>query len=152
MNATPLDRQAAIVPMTMAHYDQLYQLWRETDGVSVRSADSRESTERYLTRNPTTCFVVIEAGSVIGGVMCGHDGRRGYLQHLVVKPEFQRRGWGRALTEKCIADLAALGIHKTHLFVFTENTAAQEFWRSLGWEPRSDVRMFSFNSSRDRNV
>ena len=71
--------------MTPADYDAVLALMQNTPGISLRDADSREATERYLVRNPGLSFVAEAEGRLIACVMCGHDGRRGYLQHLLVQ-------------------------------------------------------------------
>ena len=68
-----------ITHMTIADYDQIINLFRETPGVTARDADSCSATETYLQRNPGLSFVAMAGSKVIGCVMCGHDGRRGYL-------------------------------------------------------------------------
>ncbi|MCF5585973.1 GNAT family N-acetyltransferase, partial [Pseudomonas syringae] len=103
--------------MTMDDYDAVIQLMSSTPGISIRDADSRESTARYLERNPGMSFVAEAEGVLCGCVMCGHDGRRGYLQHLIVLPEYRRRGIAHELVERCLECLDALGIYKCHLDV-----------------------------------
>jgi ribosomal protein S18 acetylase RimI-like enzyme len=80
--------------------------------------DSREGTERYLVRNPKLSFVARRGTRLIGCVMCGHDGRRGYLQHLAVDPTHQRRGVGTALVGRCLMELKAWGSTK-HISMFS---------------------------------
>ena len=76
--------------------------------------------------------------------MCGHDGRRGYLQHLLVLPEYRRQGIANALVERCLSSLENLGIHKCHLDVFKTNLAAARYWQSQGWQLRTDIDRYSF--------
>src|SRR5690606_28255938 len=101
-------------------------------------------TTRYLERNPGLSFVAQEGGSLVGCVMCGHDGRRGYLQHFVVHPEHRGRGIANALVERCLAGLEQLGIFKSHIDVFHTNTQAQAYWESQGWERRTDIQKYSY--------
>lgn len=77
--------------MTPADYDAVLSLMQGTPGISLRDADSRSATERYLARNPGLSFVAEAAGRLIACVMCGHDGRRGYLQHALVLPEYRAK-------------------------------------------------------------
>ena len=63
--------------MTPSDYAAVLALMQDTPGISLREADSREATERYLARNPGLSFVAEREGRLIGCVMCGHDGRRG---------------------------------------------------------------------------
>ena len=129
--------------LTEQDYEEAIALWRQTPGVAVSEADSREAVTRYLRRNPKLSFVAREGGELVGTVLCGHDGRRGYLHHLAVAPSWRRRGIGRALAECCVRELRALGIRKLHLFVYNTNTAALEFWHGLGWSGRPDITMLT---------
>jgi ribosomal protein S18 acetylase RimI-like enzyme len=86
--------------MSIGDYDSVTAMMKKTDGVTFRDADSREATQRYLLRNPGLSFVALEGEHIVGCIMSGHDGRRGYLQHLVVLPTHRKRGiasaWSRA--------------------------------------------------------
>jgi ribosomal protein S18 acetylase RimI-like enzyme len=132
-----------IRPMTLDDHAAVLALMRRTPGVSVRDADSEEATARYLARNPDLSFVAVQDGAVIGCVMSGHDGRRGYLQHLVVRPDARQRGIASDLVERCLAGLEGLGIRKTHIDVLTTNLAAQAYWQRRGWQPRTDIQRYS---------
>lgn len=129
--------------MEIADYDTVVELMRATPGVSLRDADSRESTARYLARNPGLSFVAASESDIIGCVMCGHDGRRGYLQHLLVHPDHRRKGVARALVERTLAALDALGIRKSHIDVYKTNAPAAAFWRRIGWTQRTDIERYS---------
>ena len=133
-----------IRPMTIDDYDRVISLMKATPGVSLREADSREATARYLERNPGLSFVAEADGKLAGCVMCGHDGRRGYLQHLLVLPAYRRRGIASALVETCLARLEQLGIFKSHIEVFHTNMQAQAYWESRGWERRTDIQKYSY--------
>ncbi len=138
--------------MTIDDYDAIIELFSTTPGVTLRDADSRESTLHYLTRNPGLSFVATENDSVIGCVMCGHDGRRGYLQHLVVKSENRNAGIGESLFTACLDALEKLGIYKTHIFVFKTNRLSNFFWSKKDWILRDDINMYSYNRSANENV
>ncbi len=139
--------------MTLQDHSRLIQLLQETPGVAVREADSVEAFSRYLHRNPELSFVVEdETQQIVGCVMCGHDGRRGYLQHLVVRPEHRGKGLGTKLYQRCIDSLSAIGIEKTHIFVFRNNDTANLFWSAKGWQRRDDVYVYSLNISDNPNA
>ena len=141
-----------IVEMTIDHYDAVMTLMRETPGVTVRDADSREATQRYLQRNPTLSFVAEEKETIIGCAMCGHDGRRGYLQHVIVAPAFRGRGIAHQLVTRCLDGLEALGIRKTHIDVFRTNGVANTYWTRRGWKRRDDIYRYSYNRSNNENA
>jgi len=82
-------------------------------------------------------------------VMCGHDGRRGYLQHLAIDPTHQRRGVGTALVGRCLMELKRLGIDKTHIDVFVANATAHQYWTNRRWKRRDDIVRYSFTNSMD---
>lgn len=142
----------SIRPMTIDDYDAVTILMRSTPGISLRDADSREATARYLQRNPGLSFVAQAGGVVCGCIMSGHDGRRGYLQHLLVLPEYRRQGIATQLVERSISSLEALGIRKFHLDVLVSNEAAAGYWKRLGWQLRRDIDRYSFTRPGDENA
>jgi ribosomal protein S18 acetylase RimI-like enzyme len=138
--------------MTLDDYEAVIDLMKRTPGVTVRDADSRESTARYLERNPGLSFVAETERAIAGCVMCGHDGRRGYLQHLVVLPEYRRQGLAASLVECCLSGLEREGIVKCHLDVIRTNTAAARYWSGQGWNLRTDIDRYSFIRSGNHNA
>jgi len=138
--------------MTIDDYDAVIDLMSNTPGISLRDADSRESTARYLERNPGMSFVAEVGDRLCGCVMCGHDGRRGYLQHMLVLPEFRRQGIARALVEQVLVQLEEQGIRKCHLDVFKTNEAAARYWQNQGWQLRQDIDRYSFTRSGNENA
>lgn len=139
-------------PMTMTDYDAVIALLKATPGVSFRDADSREATSRYLERNPGLSFVAEQEGSLVGCVMGGHDGRRGYLQHLAVLPSHRRQGIASALVECCIAALEQLGIVKSHIDVYRTNDSGQAWWERRGWKLRNDIHRYSLVRGGSENA
>jgi len=127
-------------------------LMKRTSGVSVREADSKEATARYLARNPGFSFVAEVDGTIIGCAMSGHDGRRGYLQHVIVDEKFRRRGIARSLVTRCLDRLEGVGIVKTHLDVMVTNALAAEYWKRRGWKRRDDICRYSFIRSKEENA
>lgn len=134
---------ASLRAMTMTDYDAVIELMKATPGVSFRDADSREATARYLERNAGLSFVAEADGRLVGCVMSGHDGRRGYLQHLAVLPAHRRRGIANALVERCLAALERLGILKSHIDVYRTNELGQAWWEGRGWKLRTDIHRYS---------
>ena len=132
-----------IRPFTMDDYPAAYALWQATEGIGLSSADRPEAIARYLQRNPGLSFVVYWGDVLVGAVLCGHDGRRGYLHHLAVAPEHRHRGLGRLLVEHCLRALSRQGIAKCHLFVLRQNDSAIHFWRHLDWVERVELVVFS---------
>ena len=141
-----------ISELTMRDYDEALALWRRSQGVSLRGADGRDAIERYLRRNRGLSLVARDEGALVGAVLCGHDGRRGYLHHLAVDEAHRGKGIGRALVERCLGGLTSLGIEKCHLCIVSDNVGAQGFWRRVGWVDRADVRVMSRTMSASPNA
>lgn len=126
--------------MTLADYQAVYALWLATPGMGLNTTDdSREGIEKYLRRNPSTCFVADDGGRIVGVIMAGHDGRRGFIHHTAVLPEYRGQGLGRRLVESALAALEAEGIHKAALVVFDHNQLGNGFWEKLGFTSREDL-------------
>lgn len=141
-----------IRPLLPDDYDAVFALWRETEGLVLRDVDGREAVTSYLEHNRNLSFVALDGARVIGAVLGGTDGRRGYLQHLAVARSHRRRGTGRELVRRAVAALAERGIHKCHLMVLVGNEGARAFWRSVGWKEREDVLLMSHSADAEANV
>ena len=121
-------------------YEAVYALWTRTPGMGLNDVDdSREGIERYLIRNPRTSFVAEDGGGIIGVIMCGHDGRRGYIHHTCVAACNRREGLGTRLLETALEALRAEGISKTALVVFGRNEDGNAFWEHAGFTTRQDL-------------
>ena len=83
--------------MTIEDYEQAYALWLECGNGLNDKDDSVEGIAKYLKRNPTTSFVATCDEKVVGVLLCGHDGRRGIIQHACVSPDYRRLGIGQKL-------------------------------------------------------
>jgi ribosomal protein S18 acetylase RimI-like enzyme len=133
-----------IVEMTIADYKEAVALWRSVGGIGLHDdVDSKEGIAEYLKRNPDSSFVAREDGELTGTILCGHDGRRGYLHHLAVAQAYRKQGIGKALVERAINQLGSIGIAQCHVFVFAENLAGQKFWKQIGWAGRDDMKIMS---------
>jgi ribosomal protein S18 acetylase RimI-like enzyme len=117
------------------------ELWRTCEGVGLSEGDTQEQLEAFLVRNPLLSHVAFEEGRLVGAVLAGHDGRRGFLYHLAVRDEFRGRGLGRALAERATLAFRAVGITKCHVMVFRHNSAGEAFWIHLGWRRRDDINV-----------
>lgn len=126
--------------MTIADYDAVYALWLSCRGMGLNNLDdSREGIERFLKRNPDTCFVAEDGRNIVGVIIAGNDGRRGYIYHTAVNPEFRRKGIARALVNAALEALHDLGINKTALVVFERNADGNAFWECIGFTERNDL-------------
>lgn len=126
--------------MNINDYDAVYKLWKNTSGMSLNSIDdSKSGIERFLRRNPDTCFVAEIDDEIVGVIMAGNDGRRGYIYHAAVKQEYRRRGIAGLLVQKTLATLKLQGIHKAALLIFGDNESGNDFWDNMNFSVRKDL-------------
>ncbi len=137
---------AVIRPMTIDDYDEIFAMWQLTSKRALSDADSRENISRYLLRNPDMSQVAVLNGKIIGTVLCGHDGRRGFIHHMAVLPQYRRHGIAGTMARTAVRALENCGIAKTHIFCYTDNDAGQSFWQSLGFVRRDDVFVYSYTN------
>jgi ribosomal protein S18 acetylase RimI-like enzyme len=133
-----------IRPMNIGDYPRAYRLWTGGAGMGLRSLDDSEAGIRqFLERNPRTCFVAEGApeggGELAGVILAGHDGRRGYIYHVLVREEDRGRGLGRALVAAAEEALRGEGIHKAALVAFKTNEGGNRFWEQRGYAERTDL-------------
>ena len=136
--------------MTIEDYDDLIALWQQSEGLRIREADSRRGIQHYLARNPGLSFIALHQDIMIGTIMAGHDGKRGYIQHLTVSGDYRRQGVGTKLLDLCLDSLLKTGIVKSHIFVLKTNDSGALFWKKRGWTKRNDIDLFSYiNKGQD---
>jgi len=128
--------------VTINDYDAIYELWNSTEQ-SRRALnpvdDSREGIERYLKRNPNTCFAAVKDVRIIGVILTGHDGRRAIIHHLCVHPEYRRMGIAAHLVALAEDALKKEGIQKIFGLVFRDNEPANAFWEQQGYSLRTNL-------------
>ena len=146
-----MEKKYTIRAMTIEDYRGLHDLWMTIHGFGIRSIDdSKEGVERFLKRNPTTSVVAIsEQGEVVGGILCGHDGRRGCLYHVCVREDFRRHGIGKEMVVFCMNALKAEQINKVSLIAFTRNDIGNACWNCIGWTKREDLNYYDFTLNEE---
>jgi ribosomal protein S18 acetylase RimI-like enzyme len=138
--------------MQISDYASVIALWRDCNGVSLRDADSPEGIEKYLQRNPALSFVALDGIDIVGTIMAGHDGKRGYIQHLAVANAARGQGIAGSLVELCLEALKLQGIEKTHVHVLGDNEPGRKFWSGRGWFHRAEIVMYSFINGENKNA
>jgi|ERR1700693_127568 N-acetylglutamate synthase len=115
-------------------YDAAIELWNRVEGLDVAEGDDRKTIRRFLGQNPGLSRIAMDGAVIVGAVLCGHDGRRGYVYHLAVDPTYRERGVGRRLIDECLAGLKRVGLERANILVAKDNPRGREFWKSCGWE------------------
>jgi ribosomal protein S18 acetylase RimI-like enzyme len=131
--------------MLLTDYEAAVGLWQETPGLGLSDADSKDNIEAFLMRNKGMSFSAEWDGELIGTVLCGHDGRRGFIYHLAVHEAHRRKHIGSELIRCCLTRLNNAGITKCHLFVLENNVEGMDFWNQMGFVKRDDIYIYSRN-------
>lgn len=129
MNGKIITREFSI-----ENYDAAFQLWQRVEGLEIAEGDDRESVAQFLEQNPGLSRVALDGSTVVGVVLCGHDGRRGHIYHLAVDPVYRGCGLGKRLVEECLKRLRAAGVVRAIILVADNNFGGAEFWKRAGWE------------------
>lgn len=131
--------------MQMDDYDDVYQLWMSCVGMGLNNLDdSREGIEKFLKRNPGTCFIAEVDAKIVGVIIIGHDGRRGYIYHTAVHPQYRKQGIARQLVNQGIEALGQRGINKVAWLFLTEIQQATRFGKS--WDLKLAATWFTATS------
>ena len=138
--------------VTINDYDSIYELWNSTEQ-SKRALnpvdDSREGIERYLKRNPSTCFLAYTEDKTVGVILTGHDGRRAVIHHMCVHPDYRRMGIAHMLIQNAEEALKKEGISKIFGLVFKDNEGANKFWEAEGYTLRTDLNYRNKSLNKD---
>ena len=122
-----------ILRYSSEYQDAVVDLWRKCNLV-VPQNDPVEDIQRKLVFQPDLFFVALLDGKVVGSIMVGYEGHRGWMNYLAVLPEHQRRGYGRKLVEKAVEELKKLGCLKVNLQVRRSNVSVVELYKHLGFK------------------
>jgi N-acetylglutamate synthase len=126
--------------MSLMDVPDVLSLWRATPGLCLNDDDSAPGLANFFARNPDMSLVVtLPDGEIVAAVLCGHDGRRGFLYHLAVAEGHRRQGFGRLLVRTCLERLAKLGIRKCNALLLDDNDDGRAFWLRDGWSVRGDL-------------
>jgi len=128
---------------TMRYYQEIIDLWKRA-GIEVSSSDTQDEIAKILKRNSDLFLIGKEDGKVVAVVIGAFDGRRGYVHHLAIDPDYQKKRYGKMMIDKLIERFRKKKVHKVHLFIEKHNKEVVDFYKKLGWDIRDDLIMMSF--------
>lgn len=123
---------ARIRPCTDGDSEAIAALWRKT-GLARPWNDPAQDIARCRQAPAAELFVAELGDAVVGSVMAGHDGHRGWVYYLAVDPDVQRQGLGRRLMRRAEKWLETAGAPKVQLMVRTDNAPVRAFYDTLGY-------------------
>ncbi len=139
-----MESPVCLKPLHASDYPELMALWKSAGWIDVRQTDTPEALAKFLDRNPSCNFAAYAGARLVGAVLAGHDGWRGYLYHMAVVPDYRGRGIGRQLVLAATESIRQEGIPKVHCLVKCENQGAQRFWAACGFKLREELMDYSF--------
>ncbi|MFX1569653.1 MAG: GNAT family N-acetyltransferase [Promethearchaeota archaeon] len=137
-----------IEKFSIDYYEEIVALWRKA-GINVGSSDTLEEIEKIVRQNPDIFLIGKIKNKIISVVIGGFDGRRGYVHHLAVDPDYQQKGYGKMIMDELMEKFRKMGVHKIHLFIEKYNKKVVNFYQNLGWEIRDDLIMMSYIPDKD---
>ena len=120
--------------------EQVINLWNLC-GLVVPSNDPEKDIELKMSFQPELFFVAESDSIIIGTVMTGYDGHRGWLNYLGVHPEHRNTGCGRKLVEFSIEKLRGLNCPKINLQVRESNKDVIDFYKKLNFDRHEVISM-----------
>jgi len=133
-----------IRPLTIEDYDALVRLWREA-GLPYRpeGRDRRDRIARELVGSCSIFLAAEEDGRLVGAILGTHDGRKGWINRLVVAPSHRRKGVAVALVREVERRLAELGIEVIACLIEDWNRDSMEFFSAIGYVYDEEVLYYS---------
>lgn len=133
MGEEAADSPVPIIELDDSHVDAVVALW-ERVGLTRPWNPADQDFLRAYRRPSSTVLGLLEGSLLLGTVMVGHDGHRGWAYYLAVHPAQQGRGIGRRLMSAAEGWVRAAGVPKIQLMVRRDNQGAVNFYRQLGYE------------------
>jgi ribosomal protein S18 acetylase RimI-like enzyme len=130
-----------IRPYQEHDHDGMVALWEQVFPEAARWNDPATDIRRKLAVQRELFFVAVDGDEVVGSVMAGFDGHRGWLYRVAVRADHRRQGIGARLLRKAENALAKRGCHKVNLQVLVSNPDAVEFYKHLGYSVEPRVNM-----------
>lgn len=129
-----------IQPFEIEKYEKVYNLWMSCKNMGFNNVDdSLSGITKLVKKNPNTCFVAVKEGEIVGTILAGNDGRRGYVYHLCVCEKCRKQGIGKMLVDAMLEGMRQEGISKVALVVFAYNDTANSFYEKIGFIKRNDL-------------
>lgn len=120
---------------------EIEALWRTVFPVEPPHNEPTQAIQRKLAVQPDLFFVAEVNSAIVGSIMAGYDGHRGWLYAVAVSPEYRRQGIGAALIRHVEAVLLALGCPKINLQVRSSNAGVVIFYQKLGYEVEDRISL-----------
>ncbi len=146
-----MSKEYRIREMNINDHTAVVELWKKT-GLSLGLSDTKAEVRRMIEHNPGLCLVLEHLpsnGTIIGAVLGGFDGRRGWVHHLAIDPAFQGKGLGKKMMDELTKRFEARNVVKIKLEVLQNNKDVIAFYQRLGWDLRPELITMSLTLRED---
>lgn len=123
------------------HRDQVISLWHKVFGYQAKHNAPGLVIDKKLEVDDGLFFVAMDSRCLIGTVMAGYDGHRGWIYSIAVAPEYQKQGLGSKLLSMAEKNLSELGCMKINLQIMDSNQAVDKFYHSNGYKTEKRTSM-----------
>ena len=127
--------------------EAVLRLWEEAEAEPT-DTDDQHSLAVLLERDPSALLIAVDAGRIVGSVICGWDGWRGSIYRLAVAPSHRRTGLAGRLVAAAEEHLRSAGAARLQAIVVSTDPDAMAFWRSTGWQEQSARTRFVRTTGR----
>lgn len=130
-----MDNMIVVREMKESDIDQVLKLWNDIFGSSfLESSVTKEELIAYMKKNPDASSVACtEEGKVIGALLCGNDGIRGFIYHIAIYNEYRVNEIEKRLLERSLSKLKEIGIKTGFIFTQNNNHDMDVSFNSIGW-------------------
>ena len=126
---------------TQLHCDQVVSLWKEVFAYEADHNSPLLVIDKKLEFGDGLFFVALDDRSVIGTVMAGYDGHRGWIYSIAVSPTYQKQGIGSALLDFAERKLSEIGCMKINLQIMEGNEVVKNFYLANGYLTEKRISM-----------
>ena len=123
------------------HREQVIDLWKKIFSYDAAYNAPGVAIDKKLQNKDGLFYVAKKNQKIIGTVMAGYDGHRGWIYSVAVNPDYQRQGIGTALLSHAQARLEKLGCLKINLQIMKGNEAVQKFYSANGYSVEQRISM-----------
>lgn len=145
----PILMKRSIYPMTnmiatykdSEHRAQVITLWQQAFGYEADHNEPGLVIDKKLAAGDGLFFVAMDADTVVGTVMAGYDGHRGWIYSIAVLPDYRKQMLGSRLLEFAERKLSDLGCMKVNLQIMADNAAVENFYLTNGYHTEKRISM-----------
>ena len=120
---------------------QVVELWRHVFGYETEHNDPHLTINKKIEVNDGLFFVALENSQIVGTIMAGYDGHRGWLYSVAVDPSKRLNGLGSSLVQHAEKALTQLGCLKVKLQILKVNESTAAFYKALGYSIEPNISM-----------